>query len=210
MKALASKSEQGSYEWLKERIPYITASDVHKVMARGKGVTRANYMHKMLCELLTGEPTPSFRSAYMEDGNANEHVARRIYETVTGNKVKQVGFYYLPDERIGASSDGLVGKKGGVEIKNLVATEQVKLIITKKPSSEYIKQMQTQMYVYELDWVDFVGQSLGSDEHGQLPDEYRFKIIRVMRDEKLIEEIRAECKQFFTDLDELMRKLKEA
>ena len=61
MIAKVSPYEQGSHEWLVERIPYVTASNVAAVMAKGSGATRMNYMVKMLCEILSGEPTPSFK-----------------------------------------------------------------------------------------------------------------------------------------------------
>jgi hypothetical protein len=211
MNYLEDFSEQGSHEWKVARIPYITASDMHKVMAKGQGVTRKNYMVKKLCEQLSGTPTPTFKSSYMQDGNDREYIARDIYTQVTGTEVVERGFCYKPEVGIGASVDGyVVGTDGIIEIKNLVATEMIELITKQKIKSEYVKQMQTQMYVLDKKWCDFIGQSLGSEEHGELPDEYKFRIIRVERDEALIAEILAESKKFHEELNQLKEELKKS
>lgn len=210
MKALIDNSEQGTEEWLKARIPYVTASNISDVMAGGSGATRTNYLVRKVCEILSGEPTKGFKSRYMQDGNDREQDARHIYELITGTKVNEVGFYYLEDEKLGASSDGeVVGTSGIVEIKNVIPAEQVRILTTGKIKTGYIQQMQTQMYVMEKDWCDFVSQSLGDDEHGELPDKFKVKIIRVFRDEDMIREIRKHVAFFHHDLSKLLSTLEE-
>ena len=209
MLAKASSAEQGSHQWLVDRIGYTSSSVVAAVMAKGSGATRTNLMTKMLCEIMTGEPVVGFKSKNMEDGNKYEADSRRLYEIMTGSTVKEVGFHYIEKEKHGSSSDGLVeGTKGAIEIKNVIPSEQVRLITTGKIKPEYIKQMQDQMYVYELDWVDYVQTSFGDEELGTLPDKYQVKIIRVMRDEVMIAEIRKEVAFFHHDLQKLIKKLK--
>jgi hypothetical protein len=212
MIAKISPYEQGTHEWLVERIPYVTASNVAAVMAKGSGATRQNYMIKMLCEMLSGEPTQGFKSKYMQDGNDNEPVARAIYEQITGYTIKEVGFYYIEDEKLGASSDGDVVEEpdGIIEIKNVIPAEQVRLLTTGKIKSEYIKQIQTNLYVREKKWCDYVSVSLGDEEHGELPDRYKAKIQRVYRDEDMILQIRKEVAFFHHDLNELIKKLEGA
>ena len=207
MQALVDNSEQGSQEWLKARIPYVTASDVAKVMAKGSGATRTNYMVKKICEMLSGQPVSGYKSNYMQNGNDNEPIARRAYELISGNTVEQTGFWYLPDELLGASTDGLVGKDGEIEIKNVIPAEQVRTLTTGKIKGEYLKQIQTQLYVYGRQWCDFVSQSLGDEENGYLPEHLRICIIRVERDKQMIEEIRSEVAKFHKDLAELKLKL---
>ena len=209
MLAKASSAEQGSYEWLKQRIPYVTASNVAAVMAKGGGATRTNYMIKMVCEILSGEPTKGFKSKYMQAGNDNEPVARQIYEAITGEAVNEQPFFYIEEEGLGASVDGDVGEDGTIEIKNVIPAEQVKFITTGKIKPEYIKQIQTGLYVREKKWCDFVSVSLGDEEHGELPDEYKVKIKRVFRDEDMILEIRKEVSFFHRDLKKLIETLKE-
>lgn len=207
MLAKVSTAEQGSYQWLKDRIGYVTASDVHLAMAKGTGAARVNYMVKMICERLSGEPTRGFKSKAMQDGNDNEPMARQIYEEIMQVKVTAQGFYYIEAEKLGASTDGEVDADGDIEIKNVIPAEQVKLLTTGRIKAAYMKQMQTQMYVREKKWVDYVSVSLGDEYNGELPDRYKVKIIRVERDDDMIEAIREEVAQFHGDVAKLMNKL---
>lgn len=207
MKALVDNSEQGTVEWLKVRIPYVTASNVADVMAKGQGVTRKNYMVRKLCESLTGQPAVGYKSRFMQNGNDNEPLARRVYEMLRKVEVEQTGFWYLPDEKLGASTDGIVNRDGLIEIKNVIPAEHTRLLTGGKIKDCYIKQMQTQMYVLDRQWVDFISQCLGDEEYGELPDEYKYHIIRVERDDDIIEQIRSEVAKFHTELEELKAKL---
>lgn len=207
MLAIASTAEQGSEQWKIDRIPYVTASMVADVMAKGRGTTRRNYMARMLCEILTGKPTKGYKSKYMQDGNDKEDIVRDIYIQITGKIVTKMPFYYIEKEKLGASVDGDVEDDGLMEMKNVIPAEQIELLTTGKIKDRYIKQMQTQMYVREKRWCDFVSASLGDDELGELPDRYKIKIVRVQRDEDLILRIRKEVAFFHHDLQELINKL---
>ena len=209
MIAKASQHEQGSYEWLVDRIGYTSSSNIAKIMAKGSGATRANYMARMICEVLTGVPVQTFKSSAMNAGNEREPLSRALYERITGNVVGEVGFHFIESEHHGSSSDGLVNDDGLVEIKNVIPAEQIRLLTTDKIKTEYIKQMQDQMYVYERDWCDFVQTSFGDEELGTLPAQHRIKIIRVERDEKMIAEIRKEVAKFHYDMKILIDKLRE-
>lgn len=207
MKAKFCKAEQGSEQWLIDRIPYVTASNVSAVTAKGSGATRANYMSRKFCELITGRPTKTYKSSKMQDGNDREQTVREIYETIRHCTVKQLPFAYLEDELLGASVDGEVDENGIIEIKNVMSSEQIRLLDTGKIKDQYVKQMQTQMYVLDKQWCDFVSAALGDEESGELPDYLKIKIIRVMRDEDLILKIRKEVAFFHHDLQELIKKL---
>lgn len=201
-----SQAEQGTPEWLASRIGYVTASNLSAVLAKGSGVTRKNYMVKMLCESLSGKPTVGYKSDLMQDGNDNEATARLAYEFATGNYVDQLGFCYIPDLMLGASTDGVTGD-GLIEIKNVKPAIQLDFIETGKIKREYLLQMQTQMFVLDKQWCDFVSQSLGNEEEGELPERYKLKVVRVKRDEEMISEILKETAKFHIELQELIVKL---
>jgi hypothetical protein len=207
MKALISTAEQGSEQWLRDRIGYVTASKVSDVMAKGSGASRMNYMIKLICEILNGQPTRGYKSHHMQDGEDREPFARNLYQEISKEKVEQTGFWYLPDEKLGASSDGLVNDTGLLEIKNVIPAEQVRTLTTGKIKDCYVKQMQTQLYIYDRQWVDFFSLSLGDAEHGELPDQYKAHTIRVERDEAMIQNIREEVAKFHSDLAALIAKL---
>ena len=189
-----------------DRIPYVTASDVAKVMAGGSGATRRNYLTRKLCENLSGTPTKTFKSAKMQDGNDREATARTIYEKIRNCTIKQLPLAYLEDERLGASTDGEVNADGLIEIKNVMSSEQIDLWTTGKIKDVYVKQMQTQMYVLDKQWCDFVSVALGDEESGELPNHLKVKIIRVNRDEDMILRIRKEVAFFHHDLTKLIEK----
>lgn len=207
MTPVFSQYEQGTYEWLVDRIPYVTASNVSDVMAKGKGATRRNYLTRKLCESLSGVPTATYKSQKMRDGNEREATARQLYEAINECSVKQLPFAYIPGEGIGASTDGEVDSDGLVEIKNVMSSEQIELLTTGKIKDKYIKQMQTQMYVLNKKWCDFVSVALGDDESGELPNYLKVKIVRVLRDEDEILNIRREVAFFWNDINQLKRKL---
>lgn len=207
MKAKFCEAEQGSEQWLIDRIPYVTASNVADVMAKGKGASRANYLSRKFCEAVTGRPTKTFKSAKMQDGNDREQTAREIYEQIKHCSVRQLPFAYLEDEGLGGSIDGDIDEDGILEIKNVMSSEQINLLTTGKIKDRYIKQMQTNIYVYEKKWCDFMSVALGDEESGELPDNLKVKIIRVYRDEAMILSIRKEVAFFHHDLQELRKKL---
>lgn len=70
--------EQRTDEWFAARLGKVTASNIAKVMAKGGGATRKNYMAQLVCETLTGQKEETFKSASMERGNELEAVAREI------------------------------------------------------------------------------------------------------------------------------------
>jgi hypothetical protein len=186
----------------------VTASNVAAVKAKGSGATRQNYMTRMACEIMSGEPTKTFKSAYMQRGNDCESTARMIYEQIKGVTVAQAPFYYIEEERLGASLDGEAGDDGSIEIKTVLSSEQVRLITTGKIKDAYIKQMQTQMYVREKLWCDYVSYAPGDDESGELPDRHKIVIIRVPRDDDMILRIRKEVAFFHHDLQKMLEKLR--
>jgi len=208
MIAKFSEAEPDSEEWLVDRIPYVTASAVADVMAGGSGASRRNYLARKLCESITGIPTKSFKSAKMQAGNDREQTARELYEKITGNTVVKRPFAYIEEELLGASIDGdVVDTDGLVEIKNVMSAEQIDLLTTGKIKDKYVKQMQTQMYVLDKKWCDYVSVALGDEESGELPNRLKVKIIRVERDEVMILAIRKAVAFFWHDLKALKQKL---
>lgn len=210
MRALENTAPQGSEEWLKAKIGYVTASHVADVMAKGQGKMRESLMVRMICEILTGKPVKGFKSDYMQNGNDREKDSARLYSLITGQELVERGFCYLEDEKLGASIDREVaGTDGIVEIKNVIASEQIRLLTLGTVPGKYMKQMQTQLYITEKIWCDYVSTSFGDEVNGTLPNKYKVKIIRVNRDEKMIAEIRTAVAEFHRDLIIKLNKLKE-
>ena len=108
---IVEKVEQGSPEWYALRCGRITMSKADALLAKGKGITRQNYLLDVAAERLSGEVVDGYYNADMERGNFLEDYALQAFTLATGLKVKTVGFVIADDERIGCSPDAL-----GVEV----------------------------------------------------------------------------------------------
>ena len=178
--------DQSSEEWFAARLGKVTASRLSDVLATiktGEAAARANYRIELVAERLTGKSTPGFTSAAMQWGVECEPMARSAYETETGLIVTEVGFVDHPTIAMaGASPDGLVGDDGLIEIKCPETKTHIETLTSKKAPSKYIPQMQWQMACTGRQWVDFVSFD------PRIPEHLMLEIIRVDRDQSLIDQ----------------------
>lgn len=169
---------QGSPEWLSSRAGLLTASVAAKALSKGAG--RQTLIDTLAAERITGEPdTDGWQSGWMERGIELEAQALSAYEFDTGATVRRVGLA-INDRYpgIGASLDGRVGD-GAIECKCPKGSTLVKYHRQGKLPAEYRLQVETQMLVCELAFVDFWAW------HPALPP---FRIT-VHRDEKTMNEL---------------------
>jgi putative phage-type endonuclease len=190
---------QGSVEWLKIRCGKVTASHAKDVMAGGQGKTRKSYMMKLLAEIDSGVPQETYKNGAMEWGTETEPEARLFYEERNLINVKQVGFVEL-NGNIGCSPDGLVGDDGLIEIKCPNTATHLGYILSGKMPTEYVKQVQFQLWVTERKHCDFVSYDPRSKSRP-------FWSIRVERDDTMITKIKTETEIFVSELKELYTKL---
>lgn len=197
------QSNQGSADWLRDRAGCATAScfaDILAVSKRdGKPLkAREDYLMKLVVERITGEPTESASSFAMAWGTEAEPFARAEYELATGNIVTEVGFVKHPTHKwIGASSDGLVGKAGGVEIK-CPHNSGVHLQTWADGMPEHHRaQVLGQMWILGLEWIDFCSYDPRMQTGGEHLKLYRQ---RVMRDQKYIDSLEDQVLQFLAEV----------
>jgi len=193
-------------DWLSARYGNCSASRIADVMAKtksGYAASRDNYMMELLCQRLTGKAEESFTSAAMQRGTDLEPIARGCYEALEGVMVQECGFIMHPKiKHMGASPDGLVGDKGGLEIKCPNTKQHVEFLRTGKPDSRYQWQMCCQIACAGLDWVDFVSFD------DRMPKELQYAKIRFMRDDARIAEMEAEVIEFLGELDALEKEMR--
>lgn len=188
--------EQGSPEWFAARRGNVGASGVYKVMAKGQGKTRKQYMTDLLIERLGGQ-NESFTSQAIERGNEMEPLARSAYEVETDSIVTECGFIMHPElDRFGASPDGLVDDDGLLEIKCPNTSTHIDFIRSRKPAGQYIWQMQAQMACTGRDWCDFVSYD------DRLPG-LEFQRVTIERDNAKIDEMMEAVSVFLVELEEL-------
>lgn len=188
---------QGSDEWLASRSGIATAScfaDVMAVIKSGEAAGRRNYRAKLVVERLTGKPVKGFVTKAMEQGTEREPLARIAYEAETGLSVSQVGLCRHDTLECGASPDGLIGDKGGLEIKcPELATHLEYLRLTGVPV-EYFWQVQGALWITGREWWDFA--SFNPD----FPERLQLSVRRVLRDETAISRLAAEVARFMDEV----------
>ena len=199
-------SEQGSAEWLAERLGKVTASRVSDVIAKTKsgwGASRANYMAELIAERLTGTPAEKYTNAAMQWGLDIEAEASSAYAFHSNADLSEVGF--VPHPKIamsGASPDRLVGKAGLTEIKCPNTATHIETLLGAPIAEKYIVQMQWQMACTDRAWNDWVSYD------PRMPENMRLFIKRVPRDDARIKELEGLIVAFLTELDEKVSALK--
>lgn len=190
--------DQRTEEWYAARLGKVTASRISDVLATiktGEAAARANYRAELVAEILTGKGSTGFTSAAMQWGIDCEPMARAAYETETGLIVTEVGFVNHPTIAMsGASPDGLVGDDGLIEIKCPETKTHIETLTSKTAPAKYTPQMQWQMACTGRKWVDFVSFD------PRMPEHLMLDIIRVERDQALIDRYSEAVSVFLDDV----------
>lgn len=199
--------EQGTPEWLAARAGMVTASRIEDVLAKiktGEAAARRDYRSQLVAEILTGKPQENgYQSPEMIWGNETEPLARSAFELSRNVLVDQVGFVYHPSiERAGASPDGLVGDDGLIEIKCPKTSTHLQYLLDGVVPAKYQPQMQFQMACTGRKWCVFVSHD------PRLPEKLNLFIATLPRDEKRIEQMEEEVKQFLGEIDRALDTLK--
>jgi hypothetical protein len=196
---------QNTPEWDAARLAIPTASKFDKILtpASLKPSKSADaYRFQLLGEWFIGFHVEGYKSKFMEQGKEFEHEARLYYEMETGNDVEQIGFAYLDEKKlVGCSPDGLVGTEGGVEIKCVIPSTQVERMLDNQPvPNEYLLQIHGSIWICNRQWWDFLSYQ---------PDLKHGYIVRVHRDETIIEKLKAAINSFNYKMQEEREHLKK-
>ncbi len=192
--APAHGAEQGTLEWHMKRAGKITASRMNDLMALNTRTgaplaARATYRDEILTERLTGKVEIIPPNYAMKWGNLYEPAARARYAQVRKLRVEQVDFVEHPTlPFVGASPDGVIGKKkGGAEIK-CPHNPRVHLATLRDGMPlAHTGQVQGNLWINEAEWWDFVSY------HPLFPEGLDIFIQRVYRDDDYIGDLEAQC-----------------
>lgn len=196
-------SNQGGADWLRARAGHATASrfcDILDTKRDGSASKkRDDYLMELVVERITGEPIESASSYAMKWGTDAEPYARVQYELETGLMVREVGFKKHPKHKwVGASSDGLVGPDGGIEIKSPF-NSAIHLATWEEGMPEHhTPQVQGQMWVLGLGWIDFCSYDPRMQNGGEHLKLYRK---RIMRDQAYIDQLEARVLAFLAEVE---------
>lgn len=150
--------EQRDEHWFQLRCGIPTASEMDRIITpTGKASKQCMaYMHRLLAEWVLHEPIMSdYESRYMTLGIENEDAAAKAFEFQTGHQVSTVGFVTTDDGLVGCSPDRLVGDYGTLELKCPAIQTHVGYLLDGSIYDEYRVQVQSQLWICELDkaWI---------------------------------------------------------
>lgn len=196
--------EQGTPEWFKVRAGVPSASCFGKILTpTGKESTQfKGYAAFLLAEKILNKPLDKFQDNkpyWMERGNELEADAVKMYEFMYDLPTVKAGFCTLDDNSAGCSPDRFVGDDGLVEIKCPAPWTHVENLVADKIDSDYIPQVQGQLYVTGRKWVDWFSY------HPDMTP----SVIRIHRDDEYIEKLAAALAKFNDYMNEQINILKE-
>ena len=184
-------AEQGTPEWLEARKGVITGSrfkDCRDKLKNGNPSKKSiDYAKDVAREREGGEPLQAFSNSAMRIGTEQEPYARMLYERKTGNFVEEAGFITTEERLFGVSVDGLVGDDGIIEIKTMVSSDTLFTAFVDGDISSYVDQCNGAMWLLGRKWVDLVLWA---------HDLEKLKIIRIERDDDVIEALEAALMEF--------------
>jgi len=196
---------QGSDEWRRLRLGKVTASRIADVIAQtrnGWGASRDDYMAELIAERRTGVPQDSHETEDMRRGRELEPQAREAYEFYCDVTVQPAAFVAHPHIAMsGASPDGYVGEDGLVEFKCPRTKTHIATLLGAPIPDRHQVQMQWQMACTGRAWCDYVSFD------PRMPDHEAICVTRVLRDQRRIEQLEADVRQFLGELDAKMQRL---
>jgi len=188
--------QQNSEEWYALRMGKFTASTFGDLFMKPTTAGYQKAIYQPVFERLTGEKPESFQSGYMERGHEMEPFAVEHYEIETFTSTSNGGFWTL-GEWIGASPDRLVGDDGILEIKSPAFNTMINYLLKNELPSIYHWQVHGQMFVTDRNWCDFMAY------HPKLKP----VIIRVERDKKIEDELKAKLVDCTRRAETILKKL---
>lgn len=194
-------AQQQSDAWFTMKLGVISASNASKVVAKKDSETRFTYLAELVAQICTGIHAEISGPA-LQWGSDNEDQARAFYEFQTGNTITQVPFVFLNDSfREGASPDGLIESRMGVEIKcPFNSGNYVKFLLEDAVKPEWKWQYQFLMRVLDANEWEFT----------QYDPRFKVKprhIIRVERDDKMQATLADAVPQFIHDMDQALKQI---
>lgn len=198
------------------RLGMITGSNFGKLVVKTKdkkGYTLSNgeiakkIIYRTVWERLSKEGIISnglnrinFNSAPTNHGHDYEQEAILKYVESTGNEVDYIQKFIEYDNYIGGTPDGYVGEEGIIEVKcPWDGGNHIQSLITGEIyNTDYVYQIQGYLWMTGRKWCDFISYDPDIIEALQL------NIIRIERDEQIIEGIASVMEQVKDKIRQLM------
>ena len=191
--------DQLSPEWFQAKVGLPSAGSFDKIVTtKGEpSKQRTNYLYQLAGETVSGYKTETYQNLAMQRGTELEGEARQYFEFLHDVQIRQVGLVYPDEEKKYASSPDGILEDAGLEIKCPLVHTHVGYLLDNKLPTEYFQQVQGGMLVTGYDYWWFLSYFPG------LPA----LVLRVERDEKFLEKLKAEIDRFCFELAEITTKL---
>ncbi len=191
--------EQRTPEWIAARVGFLCASRASDMLATvkdGEAAKRRDLRLQIVCERLTGQSQDdTYVNAAMQRGIDKESEALGAYEVLSGNLVSTTGFLAHDDVMAGCSPDGLIGDKGGLELKCPKSATHLGYLRSGKVPSAYLAQILHSLWVTGRDWWDFASFD------DRFPEPLQLFRVRVLRNEDEIEAYDKVARFFLKEID---------
>ena len=200
---------QGSDEWFAARIGKITASRLGDIMRKtkwGESTYKAKVRLELAIERITGKSASSVvMNEAMRNGVIREPDARKLFEAVTQKEVALCGSFNHPTiPNTSASPDGLIrGENSCLELKAPTHVTHAKNLMSDNMPKNYIYQVQHQIQCTESDFAYFASY------HPDFPKDLRLKIVKVERDDEVINSLNTAIRQFDIEIEDLIIKIQK-
>ena len=189
--------EQGTLEWKNLRIGSIGGTDMHTIMAKGKG--RTTLLYQLASEIITGKKHEKKQSESMKRGIRLEPKARRDFKFQTGFEVEEITLIQGTIKHCHISPDGLIKTdKSNLEIKCLTQPVHAKYLdegIIVEPK-----------YVTQVQWGLAISHRKKCWFYAWHPKMKPLKI-EVMPDKPYIRSMEKEACLFIHDMKKLVKKI---
>ncbi len=194
--------EQNTPEWEILKLGKFSASPANDLMMKETNEGYKNLIKRIVEERITGLPSESKwkGNKYTERGHEWEPIAREHFELETFTKVLNGGFFESDEYKgwASCSPDGRIGNDGLIQIKNPIFSTQLDYLDDKKIPSNYIKQMQFELFITGREWNIFYSY------HPSLPPINQ----KLYRDEKMISEIKTKLEIAIEQVNNIINKIK--
>lgn len=200
--------QQNSLDWYKLRAGIPTASCFDKIITKKTWLPSSQmdgYANQLIAERILKRPIETnYKVPALEWGNAHEADAIAAYEYQTDNEIKNGGFFVTDDMKVGASPDARVFKGNNLiglcEMKcPMNPAVHVEFLLMQQMNPDYVPQVQGQMFVSDLEWVDWVSY------HPEMP----LAIVRTYRDPKFQALFKTALEQFLEIMEKKIARLNE-
>jgi len=192
-------TDQNSEDWDSLRRGKFTASTFSDLFMAKTTKGYQDAIIKVAYERVTDESEEFYNNKWMQRGHEKEPLACENYENETFTFLENAGFYEY-DEFTGASPDRkIVGINGGCEFKCPSFQVYHEYLETKKIPKSYFWQIHGQLLCTGWDFIDYMPFS--SPNLKQI-------LIRVERDELILEELKEKLITSIEEVKQLIEKIK--